>query len=106
MSTIIRKVGDTARVWTATLTYGGQPVILTDSSVIIKIKNVKDGTVRTGSCSITNPSGSVSYTPTADDVGTVGKYLIEFFVTYPDTTNETTPTDGYHNLFVNPTVDA
>lgn len=104
MSTLIRKVGDTARIWTGTLKFNNTAIDLSGSTVIMKIKSIADGSVVERNVDIlVAASGSIIYQPVAADVATVGKYQIEFYIS-GSAGGETTPTDGYHLLYVNPTL--
>ena len=69
----------------------GTAVDLTGATITGRTKNNKTGTVTTidGTLAlVTASSGIFSWTYGAVDVGTVGKYTVQFIATFADTTNE------------------
>lgn len=97
------KKGDTGRKFTDTLKSGTAALNLTGASVKFIMKNFCSGTVRSGDATVTDATaGKVSYQPTADDVGTVGRFLCEWEITYVGGKKQSVPEDGYIDLRVMP----
>lgn len=92
------KQNDTVPSIRATLQNGnGDPVDLINASVRFHMRAIgaNNTTVDAAAVVITPAAGVVQYNWIADDTDTIGSYQAEFEVTYPDSTVETFPNDGY-----------
>jgi len=103
-STIVTKAGDTQITFQDSPTINGQPIPmsqLSGCSVFFLMSNANSG----GTIAIrspaslsadTNNNGAFSYTPTATDIGTAGKFQQEWELDYPSGKILTFPNNGYN----------
>jgi hypothetical protein len=92
------KQNDTVPSIRATLQNGnGDPVDLINATVRFHMRAIGSNstTVDAAAVIVTAEAGIVQYNWIADDTDTIGSYQAEFEVTYPDSTVETFPNDGY-----------
>lgn len=91
------KQNDTVPSIRATLQNGnGDPVDLINASVRFHMRAIGANTaVDAAAVVVSAAAGIVQYNWTATDTDIIGSYQAEFEVTYPDSTVETFPNDGY-----------
>jgi hypothetical protein len=92
------KQNDTVPSIRATLQNGnGDPVDLINATVRFHMRAIgaNNTTVDAAAVVVSAEAGIVQYNWIADDTDTIGSYQAEFEVTYPDSTVETFPNDGY-----------
>lgn len=89
--TISIKKGDTARAITDTLSLAGSPINLTGAAVVL-VWNLNGTVSRKTATIVSAAAGTVSYAPEPADVSTVGTVLLEWEITFADTTVLTVPT--------------
>jgi len=92
------KQNDTVPSIRATLQNGnGDPVDLINATVRFHMRAIgaNNTTVDAAAVVVSAAAGIVQYNWIADDTDTIGSYQAEFEVTYPDSTVETFPNDGY-----------
>lgn len=92
------KQNDTVPSIRATLQNGnGDPVDLINATVRFHMRAIgaNNTTVDAAAVVVSAADGIVQYNWIADDTDTIGSYQAEFEVTYPDSTVETFPNDGY-----------
>lgn len=92
------KQNDTVPSIRATLQNGnGDPVDLINATVRFHMRLIgaNNTTVDAAAVVVSAAAGIVQYNWIADDTDTIGSYQAEFEVTYPDSTVETFPNDGY-----------
>lgn len=86
--------GDTAPAITATIVkdIDGSAVNLTGATVKFQMRRSDDRrfTVNAVATMVDAPTGKVSYSWGPNDLGTVGSFLVQWEVTYPDTRIQTT----------------
>lgn len=101
MMTVTVKRGDTAEVFTGTLTWGTVPVDLTGASVKFLLK--KDAAKYSYAATITSPSaGTVSYAAASGMPSELGDYQQEWEVTFPGGLVQTFPKDDHNVLRIIP----
>lgn len=99
---------DTAPIFTSLLTdSAGDAVVITGGSVKFKLKNASDGVLKVDAAAaiVDGPTGSVSYTQSAADVDTAGRFHLEWEVTYSDGTVQTFPTIGTNVVIIHADLD-
>lgn len=92
------KQNDTVPSIRATLQNGnGDPVDLINATVRFHMRAIgaNNTTVDAAAVVVSAEAGIVQYNWIADDTDRIGSYQAEFEVTYPDSTVETFPNDGY-----------
>ena len=92
------KQNDTVPSIRATLQNGnGDPVDLINANVRFHMRAIGANNTKVDAAAvvITPAAGVVQYNWVAADTDTIGSYQAEFEVTYPDSTVETFPNDGY-----------
>ena len=92
------KQNDTVPSIRATLQHGnGDPGDLINATVRFHMRAIgaNNTTVDAAAVVVSAEAGIVQYNWIADDTDTIGSYQAEFEVTYPDSTVETFPNDGY-----------
>ena len=92
------KQNDTAPSIRATLENGnGDPIDLINATVRFHMRALGSNTTKVDAAAtvISAALGIVQYNWVAVDSNTIGTYTAEFEVTYPDTTVETFPNNGY-----------
>lgn len=101
-TTIYIKEGDTARAWTDTLTLDGDPIDLTDATVVLVKRRVGvcDSEERLEADIVSSAAGTVSYQPLENDVEIAGTFELEWEITFSDDSVLTVPTSGYIRLII------
>ena len=92
------KQNDTVPSIRATLQNGnGDPVDLINASVRFHMRAIGANNTKVDAAAVvvSAAAGLVQYNWIAADTDTIGSYQAEFEVTYPDSTVETFPNDGY-----------
>lgn len=99
----VAKKGDSGPVFTATiLDQTGAVVNLTGASVtfVARALTASAPAINAAATLVTPASGTVSYTPTAQDTANAGTYMVEWHVTAAGGAKTTFPTDGYQLLWI------
>jgi hypothetical protein len=101
-ATVTVKRGDTGRILTDALLFGGAPLDLTLKTVQIVIKDLATGLSTKSNATIVTPlEGTVKYALTAPQVAVAGSFLIEWEVTQAGNVL-TVPDNEYHRLEIVP----
>ena len=93
--TLVRVKDNLEAIGGELLDNSGTAIDLTGKTILFRMVNVDDGTVKVNnqSATIQNASaGQVSYAPTSGDTDTVGKYAAYFII--DDSTDQWFPFDG------------
>jgi YD repeat-containing protein len=98
MADYYAKRNDTGPTWTDTIKdVNGNAVNLTGATVkfVMRPQSAVAPTTNAAATIVTPASGTVSYTPTAQDTATAGIYMVEWHITAAGGGLTTYPTDGY-----------
>ncbi len=101
------KVGDTARMWTATLAIDGTPVPLSGATITYRMRQSNplvagEETALLTFDIVSEDDGTVEYQPLDADVATAASFNGEFLVLFSDNSALTLPENGYILMRINP----
>jgi hypothetical protein len=99
----IKQNDNTPRLDVALQDDKGRPVDLTGATTVFHMRNSADDTLKIdgGSTTILAATrGELRYSWTVANTNTAGNFEAEFQVTYPDTTIQTFPDDGYIDVII------
>jgi len=99
MSTAIVKQHDTARAFTDTLTVGGVALNLSTATLVNFVLELPTGSVDRVATVVSAVAGTVSYTPVAADVATIGTFRQHWKVTFAEG-RIVVPSNGYNYVQV------
>jgi hypothetical protein len=101
MTLTVFKRGDIGQIFTDTLTAAGNPVDLSDCTVLWCLKNIQTREERTAPAIIVDaPAGDVEYVSQAADFTTAGVYRHEWQVTFTTGEVYTFPSAGWNTVQV------